>query len=192
MEIRIGDGGEKERRRKKFFSYENENGRSGNSYDDVLRLVISTRRDSPAISCFIFLPLRLLPRGFYSVFLFSLRVILSIPENSKSSSLAMLRRRLAKDDVPVPPSDSSSNSSPVPEPDYKKYVPKPRSKRRNGLIFALGGIFGIFVALFFANQQEVISLDSLMDLNLDALIDVIPQGIVKDAREFSVRTLVYG
>lgn len=102
----------------------------------------------------------------------------------------MLRRRLAKDDVP--PTDSSSpNSTPTPEPEYKKYVPKPRSKRRNGLIFALGGIFGIFVALFFANQQEVISLDSLMDLNLDALIDVIPQGIVKDAREFSVRSTTY-
>jgi hypothetical protein len=63
---------------------------------------------------------------------------------------------------------------------------KPRSKRRNGLIFALGGLFGIFIALFFANQQEVISLDSLMDLNIESLIDVIPQGIVRDAKEFSV------
>lgn len=91
----------------------------------------------------------------------------------------------------VPPADSSAdssaNSSQTPEPPYNKYIPKPRSKRRNGLIFALGGVFGIFVALFFANQQEVISLDSLMDLNLDALIDAIPQGIVKDAREISVR-----
>lgn len=98
----------------------------------------------------------------------------------------MLRRRLAKDDVPTD-SSASSTPSPAPEPDHKKYVPKPRSKRRNGLIFLLGGIFGICVALFFANQQEVISLDSLMDLNLDSLIDVIPQGVVKDAREFSVR-----
>lgn len=69
----------------------------------------------------------------------------------------------------------------------KQVILRPRrSKRRNGFIFALGGLFGIFVALFFANQQEVISLESLMDLNLDSLIDVIPQGIVKDAREFSV------
>lgn len=105
----------------------------------------------------------------------------------------MFRRRLIPSDVP--PTDSSATPSPSPapepEPDYKKYVPKPRSKRRNGLIFALGGIFGIFVALFFANQQEVISLDSLMDLNLDSLIDVIPQGIVKDAREFSVRLSLF-
>ncbi|KMQ44737.1 Phospholipid:diacylglycerol acyltransferase [Trichophyton rubrum] len=63
--------------------------------------------------------------------------------------------------------------------------PKRRSRRRNGLIFGLGGIFGIFVALFFANQNEVISLDALLDLNIDSLIDVIPAGIVRDAKEFS-------
>lgn len=63
---------------------------------------------------------------------------------------------------------------------------KRRSKRRNGLIFGLGGVFGIFLALFFANQNEVISLDALMDLNLDSLIDVMPAGIVRDASQFSV------
>ena len=68
----------------------------------------------------------------------------------------------------------------------KELVIRPRSKRRNGFIFVLGGLFGIFIALFFANQQEVISLESLMDLNLDSLIDVIPQGIVRDAKAFSV------
>ncbi|OJD18528.1 hypothetical protein AJ78_01444 [Emergomyces pasteurianus Ep9510] len=62
---------------------------------------------------------------------------------------------------------------------------KRRSKRRNGLIFGLGGIFGIFLALFFANQNEVISLDALMDLNLDSLMDVMPAGIVRDASQFS-------
>lgn len=113
----------------------------------------------------------------------------------------MLRRRTAKDDGP--PSDSSGDNNNRPrllriksEEDklreefdgakVKQLVIRPRSKRRNGLIFALGGLFGIFIALFFANQQEVISLDSLMDLNLDSLIDAIPQGIVRDVREFSV------
>ncbi|KAL2375187.1 phospholipid:diacylglycerol acyltransferase [Blastomyces gilchristii SLH14081] len=62
---------------------------------------------------------------------------------------------------------------------------KRRSKRRNGLIFGLGGVFGIFLALFFANQNEVISLDALMDLNLDSLIDVMPAGIIRDASQFS-------
>lgn len=113
----------------------------------------------------------------------------------------MLRRRTAKDDGPS--SDSSRNNNNRPrlpriktEEDklreefdgakVKQLVIRPRSKRRSSLIFVLGGLFGIFIALFFANQQEVISLDSLMDLNLDSLIDAIPQGIVSDVKEFSV------
>ena len=111
----------------------------------------------------------------------------------------MLRRRLAKEDHQGDhhrPSSSPTVQAQVHDNDKdqvkdKQIILKPRSKRRNGLIFALGGLFGIFIALFFANQQEVISLDSLMDLNLDALIDVIPQGIVKDAREFSVWYFIY-
>lgn len=63
---------------------------------------------------------------------------------------------------------------------------KKRSKRRNGFIFGLGGLFGVFIALFFANHNEVISFDALMDLNLDSLIDVIPAGMVRDAKEFTV------
>lgn len=111
----------------------------------------------------------------------------------------MLRRRTGKDDVP--PSDSSRDSRSrsnriTTEEDklreefdgakVKQLVIRPRSKRRNGFIFVLGGLFGIFIALFFANQQEVISLESLMDLNLDSLIDAIPQGIISDAKQFSV------
>ncbi|XHF97536.1 hypothetical protein AWENTII_001119 [Aspergillus wentii] len=103
----------------------------------------------------------------------------------------MLRRRLAKDDVQstdssrddTKTSPASTVAAAAPDAQVKQFVPKPRSKRRNGLIFVLGGIFGVFIALFFANQQDVISLDSLLDL--ESLIDVIPQGIVKDAREFS-------
>ncbi|GAQ04464.1 phospholipid:diacylglycerol acyltransferase [Aspergillus lentulus] len=108
----------------------------------------------------------------------------------------MLRRRLAKDDDVQQTTDKSRDDKGKSSLDIKTVViqekpqsgsffSRPKSKRRNGLIFALGGIFGIFVALFFANQQDVISLESLMDLNLDALIDVIPQGIVRDAREFT-------
>lgn len=116
--------------------------------------------------------------------------------------MSSLRRRPGKDSAAESPTiDVSGGASPdvkeaaakdkdiklQADDKIKNYVSKPRSKRRNGLIFVLGGIFGIFVALFFANQNEVISLDSLMDLNLDSLVDVIPQGIVKDIREFSVR-----
>jgi phospholipid:diacylglycerol acyltransferase len=73
---------------------------------------------------------------------------------------------------------------------FKRYITKPRGKRRHSFFFLLGGLFGIFIALFFANQNEVISLDALMDLNLDSLIDVIPTGILSDAREFTVRICV--
>ncbi|KAH1450524.1 hypothetical protein KXW57_008316 [Aspergillus fumigatus] len=108
----------------------------------------------------------------------------------------MLRRRLAKDDDVQQTKDKSRDDKGKSSPNTKTVViqekpqsgsffSRPKSKRRNGLIFALGGIFGIFVALFFANQQDVISLESLMDLNLDTLIDVIPQGIIRDAREFT-------
>lgn len=68
----------------------------------------------------------------------------------------------------------------------KKYLAKPRGKRRHSFVFLLGGLFGIFVALFFANHNEVISLDSLMDLNIDSLIDAMPSAILRDAKEFTV------
>lgn len=89
----------------------------------------------------------------------------------------------AADKAPATPDEKPTLS---PFVRLKRYLAKPRGKRRNSFIFLLGGLFGIFVALFFANQNEVISLDALMDLNLDALIDVIPQGILRDAREFTV------
>ncbi|EER26236.1 Lecithin:cholesterol acyltransferase family protein [Coccidioides posadasii C735 delta SOWgp] len=83
------------------------------------------------------------------------------------------------------PQDRRSQTVTLRQKPQEELVTKRRSKRRNGLIFGLGGIFGIFLALFFANHNEVISLDALMDLNLDSLIDVIPAGILKDASEFS-------
>ena len=107
----------------------------------------------------------------------------------------MLRRRTGKDKVP-PYDELISKAGSKREEEklraefgdakVKQLVLKPRSKRRNGFIFLLGGIFGIFIALFFANQHEVIRLDSLMDLNLDSLMDAIPQGILRDVKEFSV------
>ncbi|CAG8948440.1 unnamed protein product [Penicillium salamii] len=105
----------------------------------------------------------------------------------------MLRRRTAKDKVPSDKLVSNPGSKKEEEKlraefgdaKVKQLVLKPRSKRRNGFIFLLGGIFGIFIALFFANQHEVISLDSIMDLNLESLMEAIPQGILRDVKEFS-------
>ncbi|GAB1211843.1 hypothetical protein ATERTT37_000967 [Aspergillus terreus] len=96
------------------------------------------------------------------------------------------RRQVQDDDVRSPsgapatkPVEETKDEKPV-----KVYSKKP-SKRRSGFIFVLGGLFGIFIALFFANQQDVIRLDSWMDFNIDTLMDVIPQGMLKDAKEFS-------
>ncbi|KAI9873865.1 MAG: hypothetical protein M1830_010512 [Pleopsidium flavum] len=66
-----------------------------------------------------------------------------------------------------------------------KALTRKKSKRRNGLIFGLGGLFGIIVAAFFANQSDVINFEGLMDLNLDTLLDVIPAGIIRDAKELT-------
>lgn len=67
-----------------------------------------------------------------------------------------------------------------------QFLKEKKSKRRNGLIFTLGGLFGIILAVFFANQHDVISFEGLMDLNLDSLIDVIPAGVVREARDITV------
>lgn len=96
----------------------------------------------------------------------------------------------ADESTPVPSSEADNNTDEKPSLSpfvrLRRYLGKPRGKRRNSFIFLLGGLFGIFVAIFFANQNDVISLDALMDLNLDALIDVMPQGLLSDAKEFTV------
>lgn len=61
-----------------------------------------------------------------------------------------------------------------------------RSKRWQLSIFGLGGIFGLVVAAFFANQHDVINLEGLVDFNMEALLDVIPAGIVNDAKDITV------
>ncbi|MCJ1356365.1 MAG: hypothetical protein MMC33_006360 [Icmadophila ericetorum] len=60
-----------------------------------------------------------------------------------------------------------------------------QSKRRNGLIFGLGGLFGILVAAYFANRQDVINFEGLLDMNLDSILDVIPAGIIREARDIT-------
>jgi phospholipid:diacylglycerol acyltransferase len=87
--------------------------------------------------------------------------------------------------------DAGEEDRLVPVSKLKKLTTAKRSKRKSWLIFSLGGLFGLVMAVFFANQQEVIKLEGLLDVNLDSLMDVIPAGIVKDAKDLSVRTSVY-
>ena len=62
-------------------------------------------------------------------------------------------------------------------------------KRRNGIIFFLGGLFGIMVAGFFAGKSDLIEFPELGDLSMDSLLDVLPAGFVKDAKDLAVSVL---
>ena len=77
----------------------------------------------------------------------------------------------------------------IPTAHLKKLTQK-KSKRRQSLVFGLGGLFGILIALFFAQKHDVINFEGLMDLNLESLIDVIPAGMVRDARDITVSQLL--
>lgn len=95
--------------------------------------------------------------------------------------------------------DSSSSTGPSREPSPAKGEPVTlvskshlkelrgkRGKRWQLTIFGLGGLFGLIVAAFFANQHDVINLEGLVDFNMESLLDVIPAGIVKDAKDITV------
>lgn len=103
--------------------------------------------------------------------------------------MSTLRRRLVGDSSSDPSRDSSpSNGEPiiaVPAGKLEKLKQK-KGKRKSWLLFGLGGVFGVFVAAFFAQKNEVINFEGLMDFNLDSLIDVVPAGIIKDAKEITV------
>ncbi|KKY23195.1 putative phospholipid:diacylglycerol acyltransferase [Phaeomoniella chlamydospora] len=104
-----------------------------------------------------------------------------------------LRRRFANAFRESSSPSTSREQTPAPGEDVRlvsveklKTLKKGKgSKGRQSLIFGLGGLFGILIAVFFAQQQEVIKLDGLMDVNLDSLIDVLPAGLVKDARDLT-------
>ena len=61
------------------------------------------------------------------------------------------------------------------------------TKRRYAWIFTLGGLFGLVLAAFFANNSDLIDLAALGDFNLDGLLEALPSGLIKDAKEFQVR-----
>ena len=110
--------------------------------------------------------------------------------------MSLLRRRIFGSPSPSP------SPAPTPNPennigedlrlvssaklDKLKHGASKGNKRRISIFFALGGLFGVFIAGFFAQQQDVINFEGLLDLNLESLIDVIPAGIVKDAKDLTV------
>lgn len=107
--------------------------------------------------------------------------------------MSALRRRL----VNLVQDSSSASASRESTPDageevklistkkLEKLTKRKSSKKRSGFIFGLGGLLGLVLALLFAQSQDVIKLEGLLDVNLDSLLDVIPAGIVKDVRDLS-------
>jgi hypothetical protein len=66
--------------------------------------------------------------------------------------------------------------------------PKTR-KRRNGLIFFLGGVFGLLAAGFFAQRRDLLDFPELRELSMESLIEVLPAGFISDARDLAVSAL---
>jgi phospholipid:diacylglycerol acyltransferase len=121
-----------------------------------------------------------------------------------------LRRRIfgaggSPDSTP----SSSRDASPAPiqrEDGEYKIVPKPKldklkkevkevrkkgTRRRNVWVFALGGLFGIFLAGFFASNNgsldKLVEMAGISDMNLDTLLDVLPAGLIRDVQDLQVR-----
>lgn len=64
---------------------------------------------------------------------------------------------------------------------------KPKGgKRRTAWIFALGGIFGLAVAAFFVGSNDYLDLTMFQDLNMDSIFDVLPAGMLREAKDFQV------
>ncbi|KAF4301576.1 phospholipid:diacylglycerol acyltransferase [Botryosphaeria dothidea] len=114
--------------------------------------------------------------------------------------MSALRRRVAGD-----PSGSSSEPSREPTPDpaqdeqYRVVTAKKLhqlsaakekaranargSKRWNLFVLGLGGIIGIVGAGWFAQNNDMIDLPAIADLNLDSIADMLPAGLLQDARD---------
>lgn len=64
-------------------------------------------------------------------------------------------------------------------------------KRRNAWMFALGGLFGVILAGFFASSNGsldgLVEMAGMQDMNLDSLLDVLPAGLIRDVQDLQVR-----
>ena len=107
--------------------------------------------------------------------------------------MSELRRRLGRA-LRDTPSPDGRGGTPEPGEDVKVVSTKKlaeltksrkHSKKRTSLIFGLGGFFGLLLALFLAQQQDVIKLDGLLDVNFNSLMDVLPAGMMKEVKDLS-------
>ena len=113
--------------------------------------------------------------------------------NDTLSAMSTLRRRMLGDSSEDPSRDPSpaKDGEPVTVVPQKhlEYLKSKRRRRSTWIVFGLGGLFGVILAAFFAQHNDVINLEGLVDFNLVSLIDVIPAGIVKDAKDITVSSM---
>lgn len=73
-----------------------------------------------------------------------------------------------------------------------KSVRRSGRKRRNAWMFALGGLFGVILAGFFATSNggldSLIDMAGMKDMNLDSILDVLPAGLIRDVQDLQVGT----
>ncbi|KAF2487427.1 Lecithin:cholesterol acyltransferase-domain-containing protein [Neohortaea acidophila] len=111
------------------------------------------------------------------------RVLRGLGVDSEDSS-----PQSSRDASPAPGQKDSAEYKVVPKKRLEKLTGsrKKSSKGRTAWIFVFGGLFGVFVAGFFASSNG--SLDSLVemaglgDMRLDSLLDVLPAGLIKDVQ----------
>ncbi len=109
--------------------------------------------------------------------------------------MSALRRRIGNilRDSPTPSPDLSRDGTPDPNEEVRlvstkkleKLTKRKTSKRRSGIIFGLGGILGLMLAVLFAQSQDIVKLEGLLEVNLDSLLDVIPVGLVNEVKDLS-------
>ena len=103
--------------------------------------------------------------------------------------MSTLRRRLLGTPTPSPREGSPAKAEEVRLAPVSQIVTakhRRTRKRRNGLMFFLGGLFGIVVAGFFARRNDLIEFPELGELSMDSLLDVLPAGFVMDAKDLVV------
>jgi phospholipid:diacylglycerol acyltransferase len=107
--------------------------------------------------------------------------------------MTSLRRRLVGATPPVESREQTPDSDDLRMIPAKKLhhlkTKRKGAKRWKLAIFILGGVFGLVVAAFFANTNDLIDLASLADVNLETLLDVLPTNLIREAKEFQVRLL---
>ncbi|KAF7455137.1 Phospholipid diacylglycerol acyltransferase [Pyrenophora tritici-repentis] len=59
-------------------------------------------------------------------------------------------------------------------------------KRRNVWVFGLGGLFGLLLAGFFASSNDMIDLTGLENMNLESIMEALPDNFVKSAQQLQV------